>query len=178
VNKNFDVLHITSNYFDEEKAIELVSSHENAVSIHGFYREENDGIQTICVGGRDKDKRKKFIDYVNKESSKLKDDFTYSLNLVNVPLEQSKLDKKMEVPQRSTICLKNDSLNQRALTGTSLKNIVNKTRKSKKGLQIELKRQIRADLAEGKDEPHASLHNKNQILRNVIYGAIKEAMTE
>ena len=87
----------------------------------------------------------------------------------------------MDVPKRSTICLKNDSLNQRALTGTSLKNIVNKTRKSKRGLQIELKSKIRADLAEGKDEhePQASLStNKNQILRNVIYGAIKEAMTE
>lgn len=177
-NPNFTVLHITSNYFDEKNAFNLVSSHENAVSIHGYSRKEEAGIQTICVGGRNTEKIKKFINYVNQESYQLKGNLNYSLNLVNVPLDQANLEKNIAVPERNTICLKNEALKQRALTGTSQKNIVNKTRNSSGGLQIELKKKIRADLAEGKDEPQASSPNKNQLLRNVIYGGIEAAMSE
>jgi phage replication-related protein YjqB (UPF0714/DUF867 family) len=33
-------------------------SHKNAVSIHGYERKEKPGLQTICVGGGNKDKLK------------------------------------------------------------------------------------------------------------------------
>ena len=177
-NKNFVVLHITSTHFDEKKAVDIVSSHENAVSIHGYSRtEEEEGIQTICVGGQNEDKVKKFIEHVNKESYKL-DELDYSLNLVNAPLEQSNFDKGRLVIRRNTICLEKEVPKQSALTGTDWENIVNKTRNPNGGLQIELNRPIRIDLAKGRDKPNSSSTNKYQLLRNVIYGAIKEAMND
>jgi phage replication-related protein YjqB (UPF0714/DUF867 family) len=181
-NKNFVVLHITSTHFDEKKAVDLVSSHENAVSIHGFSREEEEEeekIQTICVGGQNEDKVKKFIEHVNKESYKLKEDkLNYSLNLVNAPLEKSNFDKGRPVSQRNTICLEKKVPKQSALTGTDWENIVNKSRNPNGGLQIELNRQIRIDLAQGRDKPNSSSPNEYQLLRDVIYGAIKEAMND
>lgn len=179
-NKKFVVLHITSTHFDEKKAVDLVSSHRNAVSIHGFSREEEAAKnQTICVGGQNEDKVKKFIEHVNKESYKLKEDkLNYSLNLVNAPLEKSNFDKGRHVSQRNTICLEKKVPKQSALTGTDWENIVNKSRNPNGGLQIELNRQIRIDLAKGIDNPNFSSSNPYQLLRNVIYGAIKEAMND
>lgn len=178
-NKNFVVLHITSTNFDEKRAVDLVSSHKNAVSIHGYSREEKEEkIQTICVGGLNKDKVKKFIEYVNKESYKLKDKPNYSLNLVNAPLEQYNLDKDRPVAKRKTICLEKDIPKQSALTGTDPDNIVNKVRNPDGGLQIELNSQIRKDLVKGIDKPNVSSPDEYQLLRDVIYGAIKEAMND
>lgn len=178
-NKNFVVLHITSTHFDEKKAVDLVSSHENAVSIHGFSRKEKEaGIQTICVGGLNTPQIEKFIENVNKESDKLKADLKYSLNLVNAPLEQSNFEKKLFVAPKNTICLASKNPEQQALTGTNPSNIVNKTMNSSGGLQIELQSRIRSDLANGKDKPNVSSPDEYQRLRDVIYGAIKEAMND
>ncbi len=178
-DKNFPVLHITSTEFNEFEAIRLVGAYEKAVSIHGYSREEKEaGIRTICVGGLNTPQIEKFITNVNKESDKLKGKIKYSLNLVNVPLEQSKIEKNLSVAKKDTICLASEDPKQQALTGTDPSNIVNKTMDKSGGLQIELQRRIRDDLAQGKDEPQASPPNPNQLLRNVIYGAIKKAMTE
>ncbi len=178
-NKNFSVLHITSTNFNESKAINLVESHENAVTIHGYSRnEEEAGIQTICVGSKNTDQIEKFIEYVNKESYKLKDRLKYSLNLVNAPLEQSNVQAKIKVSKRNTICLEKETPKQSALTGIDPTNIVNKAMNPNGGLQIELNEQIREDLAKGIDKPSSSSPDEYQLLRNVIYRAINYAMLD
>jgi phage replication-related protein YjqB (UPF0714/DUF867 family) len=176
-DKNFPVLHITSTNFDEPDAIDLVESHKKAVSIHGFSRTEKiPKTQTICVGGANEAQVSKFIEYIEgkrDKTDKIKDLLGYSLNIINVPASESIPQKEKE------ICLK-----PRSLKGTDEDNIVNRTNKGlnnndkKGGLQIELNRKIRADLAEGKDERNASPPNKNQLLRNVIYDAINHAMVK
>jgi hypothetical protein len=53
---------------------------------------------------------------------------------------------------------------------------VNKVGNPDGGLQIELNSQIRKDLANGIDKPNVSSLDGYQLLRDVIYGAIKETM--
>jgi len=171
-NKNFVVLHITSTRFDEPKAVELVMSHKNAVSIHGYERKEKPGLQTICVGGGNKDKIKIFIESVNKKSDKLKGLFDYSLNLVDVPTAA----KPGNSTENNSICLVNDKKEPDPLTGRNPKNIVN--RNNKNGLQLELNKIIRADLAKGIDDRNDNSPDENQLLRNIIYDAIEEAMRD
>ena len=169
-NIHYNVLHITSTGFDEPRAVALVNSHENAVSIHGYKRRERSETNTICVGGQNEDQIEKFIKAVNKESDELKNKFNYSLNLVDVPTAV-KLRKKTT---NNVICLENDREEKDELTGTSGDNIVNKNENG--GLQIELNERLRNDLAEGIDNRDSNSPDKSQFLRNVIFNAIKETM--
>ncbi len=171
-NIHYNVLHITSTRFDEPRAVALVNSHENAVSIHGYTRRERSETNTICVGGQNKDQRKKFIEAVNKESDELQDKFNYSLNLVDVP---TVVETKNE-NDNNVICLKNNKDKKDELTGTNEENIVNKNKDGNGGLQIELNERLRNDLAEGIDNRDSNSPDKSQFLRNVIFNAIKEAM--
>ncbi len=171
-NLHYDVLHITSTGFDEPKAVELVMSHKNAISIHGYERKEKPGLQTICVGGANKDKIQIFIESVNKKSDKLKGLFDYSLNLVDVPTAV----KPGNSTENNSICLVNDNKKPDPLTGSNPKNIVN--RNNKNGLQLELNKRIRADLAKGIDDRNDNSPDENQLLRNIIYDAIEEAMRD
>lgn len=43
-------LHLTSNHFDEPRALALVGRSENVLSLHGFYQGE-DHASIVCVGG-------------------------------------------------------------------------------------------------------------------------------
>jgi phage replication-related protein YjqB (UPF0714/DUF867 family) len=171
-NIHYNVLHITSTEFNDPIAIALVESHKKAVSIHGYKRKERSKVHTICVGGQNEDQINKFIKSVNKESSELKDRFDYSLNLVDVP----KAHKSGVITQNNVICLKNDENDDDPLTGIDPENIVNRTTDG--GLQIELNERIRNDLAEGINNPGSSSLDKYQVLRNVIFNAIKEAMND
>ncbi|MBD1833438.1 poly-gamma-glutamate hydrolase family protein [Cyanobacteria bacterium FACHB-472] len=158
--KNFDVLHITAKYFDEEKAVDLVSSHEKAIAIHGHGRNKNeDNPQTICVGGRNKTQIKDFIENVKKESDKLESLLNYSLNLVDVP------------QANDSICIKRPRLN-----GTEADNIVNKNKGDSGGLQLELSKRIREDLTKGSDNRADISPDNYQLFRNVMYNAINCAM--
>jgi phage replication-related protein YjqB (UPF0714/DUF867 family) len=171
-NIHYNVLHITSTEFDEPRAVAIVESHENAVSIHGYDRTERSETNTICVGGQNKDQIKKFIEAVDKESDELQNKFNYSLNLVDVPTVVETENEN----DNNVICLKNNQNKKDELTGTSEKNIVNKNIDKNGGLQIELNKRIRNDLAEGIDNPDSN--DKSQVLRNVIFNAIKEAMND
>ena len=163
-NINFVVLHITSNRFDEPRAVKLVSSHNNAVSIHGYQRTEDDEkIQTICVGGANKIQIKRFIEYVkNNQSDEFKRLVDYSLNPIDVPKSAN----------NSNICTK-----VRRLDGKNPNNIVNKNKGGTGGLQLEFNSQTRTDLGKGTDNRNASRPEKNQLLRNLIYEAINCAMS-
>ncbi len=164
-NTNFVVLHITSTRFDDPRAVKLVSSHNNAVSIHGYGRAEDDKkVQTICVGGANKPQIKRFIEYVkNNQSDELKRLVDYSLNPIDVP----SLDKD----DNSNICTR-----KRRLDGINPNNIVNKNKEGTGGLQLEFNSRTRTDLAKGTDNRDANSHEGNQLLRNLIYEAIDCAM--
>ncbi len=163
-NDNFTVLHITSDHFDDSRAVDLVKGRK-VVSIHGHGRTELDNkIQLICVGGKNKDQRVKFINYVNKkQSNELQRLLGYSLNPVNVP--------KPTASDSESDCIKK----RPRLNGTNADNIVNRNGPNG-GLQLELSRKIRLDLGEGNDTPNAPSPDKNQRLRNVIYEAINCAI--
>gem|GEM_PF-1543525 len=164
-NTNFVVLHITSTRFDDPRAVKLVSSHNNAVSIHGYRRtEDNKKVQTICVGGANKTQITKFIEYVkNNQSDEFKRLVGYSLNPINVP--------SLDEDDNSNICTRD-----RRLDGIDPRNIVNKNKGDTGGLQLEFNNQTRTDLAKGTDNRNASPSEKNQLLRNLIYEAINCAM--
>jgi phage replication-related protein YjqB (UPF0714/DUF867 family) len=159
-NKNFAVLHITATEFNEEQAIKLVQSHKKAIAIHGHGRnKDKDNPQTICVGGSNTAQIEKFITNVNKESDKFKSLVGYSLNLVNVP------------KATGSICIEKPPLD-----GIDPDNIVNKNKGGSGGLQLELSKTIREDLAKGSDNPASSSPDNYQLFRNVIYNAINCAM--
>lgn len=157
--------------------VAYLNKHRHRIVNYGYYQTEKiPKTQTICVGGANEAQVSKFIEYIEDKrdkTDKIKDLLGYSLNIINVPASESIPQKEKE------ICLK-----PRSLKGTDEDNIVNRTNKGlnnndkKGGLQIELNRKIRADLAEGEDERNASPPNKNQLLRNVIYDAINHAMVK
>ncbi len=132
----------------------------------------------IIKSGKNSAQFSQFIQYVkDKEPDQLKDLLGYSLNPVNVPLDNG--SNPINVPKENTICLKNEDGTQRALTGTDDENIVNRTMNPDDGgLQIELNKKIIKDLAEGIDQPDSSSPEQYQLLRNVIYRAINYAMLD
>lgn len=119
---NFDVLHITSENFNDPVAIEAVRSRKKTVSIHGHSQPHNPG--SICVGGLNKAQRDEFIAHVKTNRSSFK---LYDLNPIDV-LNQTTGDCSEE-----------------NLRGQSPHNIVNKN-SAKMGLQLELNSQMREDL--------------------------------
>ncbi|MEW6495774.1 MAG: poly-gamma-glutamate hydrolase family protein [Cyanobacteriota bacterium] len=80
--------------------------------------------------------------------------------------------------KNNIICLENDQEEKNELAGTKETNIVNQNKNEKGRLQIELNEIIRNDLAEGIDNPDSNSPDKSQVLRNVIFNAIKEAMND
>lgn len=121
---NFDVLHITSENFNDPLAIEAVRSHKKTVSIHGHSQPHAFG--SICVGGLNKAQRDEFIAYVKTNRSSFK---LYDLNPIDAPNQ------------------KNGDCSEKNLQGQSPHNIVNKN-SDKMGLQLELNSQMREDLVE------------------------------
>lgn len=119
---NFDVLHITSENFNDPVAIEAVRAHQKAVSIHGHRQPHHPG--SICVGGRNEAQRKEFITYVKSNSSSFR---VYDLNPIDAPSETS------------------GDCFEKNLKGKSRDNIVNKN-STKMGLQLELNSKMRDDL--------------------------------
>jgi phage replication-related protein YjqB (UPF0714/DUF867 family) len=153
-SNTYAVLHITSTRFNEASAVELVQKHKNAIAIHGHGRNnETDNTQTICVGGANKIQVFKFIQYVkNNTPANLTSVLDYSLNTV-------------DAPQATT----GRCFNPTPLTGTESENIVNKNdnKSGRGGLQLELSKKIRDDLAADK-----------QVLTDLIYGALDYAMLD
>lgn len=119
---NFDVLHITSENFNDPVAIEAVRSHKKTISIHGHSQHHKPG--SICVGGLNKDQRDEFITYVKSNRSSFK---LYDLNPIDAPTQTS------------------GDCSEKNLKGKSPDNIVNKN-PAKMGLQLELNSQMRKDL--------------------------------
>lgn len=153
-SNTYQVLHITSTRFNEANAITLVQKYKNAIAIHGHGRNnETDNTQTICVGGANKIQVFKFIQYVkNNTPANLTSVLGYSLNTV-------------DAPQATTgLCL-----DPTPLRGTESENIVNKNdnKSGRGGLQLELSKKIRDDLAADK-----------QVLTDLIYGALDYAMLD
>jgi len=150
---NFARLHITSTNFDDPKALNLVRAHPKSVAIHGYRRRDYEK-GTICVGGGNGSQVAKFIKYVNQHKVDLLLSNTgYQLTPVNAT-NRSK---------REEVCGK--------LQGTDPENIVNKNSRSMGGLQLELSPEMRRDLAKV-DEAQFN------DLRDVIYGAVAEAMVD
>lgn len=151
--RNFKRLHITSTHFNHQKALDLVGSHPKSVAIHGYNperRKYDKGV--ICVGGKNENQVKAFINHVETNSSTFTNPNGYKLQPINAAEPKDDLCVKPNPP----------------LTGINDCNIVNRNCKGK-GLQLELSDVMRADLA-NKDE------SRFNALRDIIYGAIKEAM--
>ncbi len=119
---NFDVLHITSEKFNDPVAIRAVRSHKKAISIHGHKQDHAPG--SICVGGLNKAQRNEFITYVNSNQSSFG---LYRLNSIDAPKQTS------------------GDCSESFLKGISPHNIVNRN-SSEMGLQLELNSQMRKDL--------------------------------
>ncbi len=159
-SNTYAVLHITSTRFNEASAVDLVQRHKNAIAIHGHSRNnETDSTQTICVGGANKIQVFKFIQYVkNNTPANPASVFGYSLSTV---------DATQDATQATTgtgLCFKRP-----ALRGIESENIVNKNdnKSGRGGLQLELSKKIRDDLAADK-----------QVLTDLIYGALDYAMLD
>lgn len=142
---NADVLHITSTHFDDPRAVSLVGSSSKAVAIHGYSDKRGYERGVICVGGADTPARSTFIAQVRNNAPSWG---LYALKPIDAP------------SAGSGEC--------GDLTGTSSTNIVNRT-SGGGGLQLELSKSMRADLANTADPSY-------DALRNIVYGAISAAM--
>ena len=140
------VLHITAPHFDDPRAVSLVGSSSKAVAIHGYKDERGYDPGVICVGGADTSARSTFIAHVKSNASSWGGPYTL---------------KPIDAPSVGT----GDCAD---LTGTASANIVNRTL-SGGGLQLELSKRMRADLANTAD-------HSLDTLRTIVYGAISAAM--
>lgn len=143
---NFDVLHITSENFNDPVAIEAVRSRSKTISIHGHGQHHAPG--SICVGGLNKDQRDEFISYVKSNASSFK---RYELN----PIDTTQ--------QNTGNCSEN------FLRGVSPHNIVNKN-SSDMGLQLELNSKMRKDLV----KPGEEYKQLQQIFYSAVTQAMKK----
>ena len=129
---NFKNLHITSTKFNEEKAINLVSSNLKTVSIHGYSRGRNYDKGLICVGGSNADKNTQvqdFIEYIDEHKG--------NLNLVAKDARNAAKGKDCGA--------KGDKFKR--LSGKSNDNITNKN-PSGAGLQLEFNYEMLNSLGE------------------------------
>ena len=144
-------LHITSTNFNDPRAVSLVSAQPKAVSIHGYSDKRGYDKGVICVGGKDNAARNVFISYVqNNAAAWNANPNTYTLN-----------------PRDAVAAADGTECGDDEIRGLASANLVNRT-SSNAGLQLELSPQFRADLvntSSGFDD-----------LRNLIYGAIRQAM--
>jgi phage replication-related protein YjqB (UPF0714/DUF867 family) len=145
---DFERLHITATHFNDPVAVDLVSRHKKAVSIHGYDNNRSSGRGAICVGGANTAEVQQFIAYMKQRESL----FTlYTLQ----PVDAAAGDSTAE-----TDCS--------GLTGTASSNIINRAGGGAGGLQLEMTEGLKADLlTEGADYDE---------LRHIFYGAIRSAM--
>jgi phage replication-related protein YjqB (UPF0714/DUF867 family) len=144
-------LHITSTNFNDPRAVNLVSAQPKAVAIHGYADSRGYDKGVICVGGKDGAARSAFISYVtNNAAAWNANPNTYSL-----------------WPIDATAAATGTDCGDDEIRGIADDNLVNRT-SSHAGLQLELSKASRADLTNT-----SSSYND---LRNLIYGAIREAM--
>jgi phage replication-related protein YjqB (UPF0714/DUF867 family) len=154
---SFEILHITSTNFDDPDAVRLVKAHPKSVAIHGYSRNYPEG--TICVGGASQPQINAFIKYVNQNKSVFESSPQgYRIIPINAPSIEEPPENIPENQKPACYDLK----------GKDKTNIVNRN-SSKKGLQLELSRPMRIDLA-------SNSANFNS-LRDVIYKGIKSAMS-
>ena len=141
---NVQRLHITATHFDDPRAVLLVNV-PKAVAIHGYADSRGYARGVICVGGANASARSTFISQVNSNASSWG---AYSLTPIDAPSAG------------------NGACGD--LPGTSSANIVNRT-SSGGGLQLELSKGLRTDLANTSDHSY-------DALRNIVYAAIAAAM--
>lgn len=144
-DSNMGVLHITATHFDDSRLVSLLASSSNAVAIHGYADSRGYAKGVMCVGGANSAARSTFIAQVNSSASLWS---MYALTPVNAP------------SAGGGAC--------GDLAGTASTNIVNRT-SSGGGLQLELGKGLRADLAN-------TANHSYDTLRNIVYGAISAAM--
>lgn len=150
---NFKRLHITSTNFNHQTALDLVKAHPKSIAIHGYSEGRNYKEGVICVGGKNQDQIKAFINYVNANSSTFTRQGGYKLYPINAPQ-----------------AISGDCIDPKpSLKGTDSSNIVNKNSKGK-GLQLELSPTMREDLVDKTEQRY-------ETLRNIIYKAIDQAMS-
>lgn len=149
---NFQRLHITSTNFNHKTALDLVKAHPKSIAIHGYSPGRNYKEGVICVGGKNQEQIKAFINYVNANSSTFTNQGGYKLYPINVPKATSGncIDPKP------------------SLKGTDSSNIVNKNSQGR-GLQLELSPTMREELVDKTEKRY-------ETLRNIIYKAIEQAM--
>lgn len=123
VGDTYCTLHITAENFNDPTALQLVTTHPRAVSIHGCG--SSCSTNTICIGGRNLATRNLVRDYINQ----------YKGLVSNSPLTF------VDTNNRDT-----DASCNSGIMGTSLDNIVNRT-STNEGLQLEISRNIRDALA-------------------------------
>jgi len=140
-------LHITATHFDDPRAVSLVNV-PKAVAIHGYDDSHGWQFGDICVGGADASARTTFINWVRNNASSWSG--AYVLNPIDATTATSGACSDSEI------------------AGISSMNIVNRT-SSGGGLQLELNKRLRSDLATTTD-------HSLDALRNIIYGAISAAM--
>jgi phage replication-related protein YjqB (UPF0714/DUF867 family) len=140
-------LHITATHFDDSRAVSLVGAHPKAVAIHGYSDTRGYPRGAMCVGGSDAAARNAFISYVNSKAS----------SWGSYPL----------TPIDATTAAGGTTCDDDTLRGIDSNNIVNRT-SGGGGLQLELNSGLRADLA--------NTSASYDTLRNIVYGAINQAM--
>ena len=144
-------LHIMSTDFNDPRAVELVSAQPKAVAIHGYSDARGYKKGVICVGGKDDAARNAFISYVTNNTA------AWNANPNTYPLR----------PLDATTAAVGTDCGDDEIRGIADDNLVNRT-SSHTGFQLELGKAFRADLVNT-----SSGYND---LRNLIYGAIREAM--
>jgi phage replication-related protein YjqB (UPF0714/DUF867 family) len=163
---NFEILHITSNNFNDQTALNLIGAHPKAVSIHGC-KGACPTNNTICVGGNNNATVNNgtnhpqvtqivdFRDYV--------DDYKNLVDVVD-PLKEEPLtfNVPLNIGDAGATC-------DPSIKGNSLNNIVNKT-STRQGLQLEMSEDIRARLANN--------DIADELLRGVIFGGVAKALGE
>jgi phage replication-related protein YjqB (UPF0714/DUF867 family) len=144
-------LHITSTNFNDPRAVSLVSAQPKAVSIHGYSDARNYDKGVICVGGKDAAARSAFISSVKNNGA------AWNANPNTYPLR----------PLDATTAAVGTECGVDEIRGVDDDNLVNRT-STHAGLQLELSKAFRADLV--------NTSSGFNDLRNLIYGAIREAM--
>jgi len=146
-------LHITSTNFNDPRAVSLVTAQPKAVAIHGYDDSRGYAKGVICVGGKDVSARGIFISYINNNAA------AWNANPNTYPL----------TPIDATTAADGTDCGDNEIRGVADDNLVNRT-SSHAGLQLELSKGFRADLV--------NTFTSYDDLRNVVYGAIREAMVE
>lgn len=141
-------LHITSTNFNDPAALDMAARHQKGVSIHGYSSSRGNDRGVICVGGSNSAQVKRFISAVNNNRSRWK---SYYLQAVNAAAGDSW-----------------KGANCSGLGGTARTNLVNRVGDGAGGLQLEMSKGMKQDLADPA--------SKYATLRSVFLSALDAAM--